>query len=129
MPKKRVCPICGKKFSDIYKHLVLVHKIKDLNDLQARSKVDISVSGEKQIEKNLEINWDTLFYRTYLKLMNERRIIYIEQYLDELIDVVDKVTNKQVLEKVQNGINRIETSNKKINNKLDLLKQKIFDLT
>lgn len=128
MSDKKVCPICGEKFSDIARHLVLEHKVKDIDDLQERKKVDTSIQEDDKIEKNLRINWNTYFYRTFLKLESERRSIYKEKYIEELIENIDKVDNKNVIEYAHQNINSIQVSNIETRKKLDTLKQKFFEI-
>jgi hypothetical protein len=32
--EKSKCPLCGKEYSDVLKHLAITHEIKDMNDLR-----------------------------------------------------------------------------------------------
>ncbi len=50
------CPICGKRFKDILKHFVLVHDIRDMNQLsqianEAKMKEDVKKAFSDYVEE------------------------------------------------------------------------------
>ena len=55
MDKKR-CPICGRRFEDILKHFVLVHDVRDMNQLsqianEAKMKESIKKAFSDYVEE------------------------------------------------------------------------------
>lgn len=118
---QEICPICGKNVSNLLQHLVLEHNIKDQDHLKSVISSLPEPRTQQYPEKTNEpytINWDTELYRIVTQLSSEKRILYIEKKLDELLDIVDRVENEQLLELMRMTLSNLHSYNDKIINQI-----------
>ena len=121
------CPICGKMVSDLPLHLVLIHNVKNVDDLQSQASLD-NIQHEIKVKKGYDtsIDWNTEFYKLILRLEVEKRKIYVEKHLDELCDIVDKVDNELLYSEALKILDGVSFNDGIISEKKERLRLKLI---
>ena len=121
----QVCPICEKTVSNLIQHLVLVHNIRSPEELRQYVDTPLRKPLEAGPQRDIGINWDVEFYKTLTQLGSEKRVIFIEEELDELINIVDRVTNDMLLDQCRVMLSNMANYNEAILNKKSTLLRKL----
>jgi len=121
----QVCPICEKTVSNLIQHLVLVHNIRSPEELRQYVDTPIRKSLEDSPQRDIGINWNVEFYKTLTQLGSEKRVIFIEEELDELINLIDRVTNDLLLDQCRVVLSNMANYNEAILNKKSTLLRKL----
>ena len=117
----RKCPICNKTVSNLLQHLAMSHNIRNPAELRTLTE---PLTLEPEPDSPLvptSINWDTEFYKILSRLSSEKRVIFIEKELDDLLTLVDRVENKDLIAYGRNVLSNLHFLNEDIVEKVKSL--------
>lgn len=109
-----ICPICEKTVSNLLQHIVLVHNIKDPEELRTIASPRKRLSELDVAPVDTSIDWNTEFYKILLRIKSEKRILFIEKELDELLDLVGRVENSALFDFGRNVLSNLYAENNEI---------------
>ena len=107
--KKSICPLCGNEITDLSRHLVLVHNIKDIDHLKSlttnNSSLEIRIKDEKPKEDIINLNIEKELIKTTFKVQGEVKIKEKIENIKKLGHLINTLIDKSDL--INEGINML----------------------